>query len=68
MKNRHLKRSFMLLTVMILLSLAVVAETLATRYLIDLGRHVRERQQTIQKRVAGPAHPAFIAIPGQILR
>ena len=56
MIKRHSKRGFMLLIVLVLLSLAIVAETLATRYLVDLSRHVRQRQQTIQKRITGPTH------------
>jgi len=56
----------MLITVIILLSLAVAAETLATRHLVNLHRHVADRKALVQQRVgervrapiAGTTQPA----------
>ncbi len=50
---RRSKRSFMLVTVLVLLSLAAVAETLAARYLVRLNRHVAERRQVVRERLNG---------------
>lgn len=65
--SRHTRPAFMILTVIILISLAVVAELLATRYLVNLRLHVRQRQQLIQKRIATPPapfpHMSFEKIP-----
>ena len=68
---RHTRRGFLLVVVMALLSLAVVAETLATRHLMNLRRHVQQRRLVVQQRVVGSAdlfkpatsQPAHIAPP-----
>lgn len=41
----------MLVVVLILLSLAAIAEMLATRYIADLRRHVQQRRQLVQQRL-----------------
>ena len=48
----HRKRGFMLIIVMILFSLAALAEMLATRHLVNLRKHVHERQEIVQSRVS----------------
>lgn len=62
MRSRHSKRGFMLLIVIFLFSLAVVAELLATRHLVNLRHHVRQRQQLIQDRNTASKIP-FEKIP-----
>ena len=49
--NRHSKRGFLLVIVMILFSLAAIAEMLATRHLINLRNHVHQRQEVVQSRI-----------------
>jgi len=51
MMYRHSRRGFALIIVIVLLSLAAVAETLATSHLMRLRRHVIRRKQVVQKRV-----------------
>ncbi len=60
-RPRHAKRGFLLFVVLVLLSLAVVAEMLTTRYLVSLSRHVRQRQQLVQRRVKNP--PNITTLP-----
>ncbi len=53
--KRHQERGFMLVIVMVLFSIAIIAEMLTTRYLVNLHRHVQHRQEIVQKRVSGEA-------------
>jgi len=49
--RRYTRRGYTIVVVAVLLSLAATAELTATRHLLNLNRHVLQRQKLIQTRV-----------------